>query len=778
LWRCAPSQLRHGTERERAQQELLGKTPWTFNRIVADVRIGEYTDVTPEGEPHDQEPQVVDPEEVLPEEPPRRRRRMGTKTTDASIQPPQIDAALGQPQKTSKRALQTLLEMGDTPKKRGGKTSSSLPLRPHRSAEEHAQIAMNIMDSAWFSFEESPEKVIEIAFPAMENPSRVRTYLRSPEMFVVTSLRKKRVEINEKKLTPEERELIRFAKGKEVKEFIKENVVARLLADEHVNPDDVMKMRFVLTWKQDPDSPSGKKGKARLVVLGFQDPYLGKETTCSPTLNKRSKQMLLQVVVQNGWQLYKGDVTAAFLQGRPLAGKNKYALAPPELAEAMGLPPGERVVRLLKSVYGLTTAPLDWYLEVDRVLRALGGHRCVTDPCVWTFCDKGKLIGIIGAHVDDFLIAGQEDNSVWKRVTENLLASFRWTPWEKGTFKQCGVRIQQLEDMSIVQDQEEYLQQLEEMQLEKDRAKQGSSPVTEKERTELRALLGALQWLVTQSRPDASVDVNLIQSEVTTATVDTILTANKIVRKLKSNGVTKLFTKRIDGEPVLVCWSDASWANRKDAKSTGGYVITMTHPDTLEGKVGHHTILGWASNKLKRVARSSLAAEVQAMVNGEDELHLCRACWAEFQGVEVNLEDPDDTVRTVRGAVIIDAKSIYDTLSSQTQPLQLSEKRTALDLLAYIQNTELNGTDTLWCHGEANISDSLTKVQATKLIVDFMQKSEWALVRDPQNLSGRKRRQQGKDLLESDIVFKVEAMRKIQEVWPGWIHSNSESDDY
>jgi hypothetical protein len=82
--------------------------------------------------------------------------------------------------------------------------------------------------------------------------------------------------------------------------------------------------------------------------------------------------MLLQTVVQHGWKLYKGDVTAAFLQGRPLEGKNKYALAPPELAEAMGLPPGERVVRLLKSVYGLTTAPLDWYLEVDRVLRTLG----------------------------------------------------------------------------------------------------------------------------------------------------------------------------------------------------------------------------------------------------------------------------------------------------------------------------------------------------------------------------------------------------------------------
>ena len=104
--------------------------------------------------------------------------------------------------------------------------------------------------------------------------------------------------------------------GKEVREFVKENVVTRLVEGEHVDPKDVMKMRFVLTWKQDPNEPSGKRGKARLVVLGFQDPFLGKEKTSAPTLTKRGKQLLLQLVVQKGWQLLKGDVTAAFLQGQ------------------------------------------------------------------------------------------------------------------------------------------------------------------------------------------------------------------------------------------------------------------------------------------------------------------------------------------------------------------------------------------------------------------------------------------------------------------------------
>ena len=106
--------------------------------------------------------------------------------------------------------------------------------------------------------------------------------------------------------------------------------------------------------------------------------------------------------VQNDWRLLKGDVTAAFLQGKT-AVQNKYALAPPELAEAMNLPKGERVIRLLKSVYGLTTAPLEWFRRVDEVLKALGAEQCVTDPCVWRVVREGRLIGLIGAHVDDFL---------------------------------------------------------------------------------------------------------------------------------------------------------------------------------------------------------------------------------------------------------------------------------------------------------------------------------------------------------------------------------------
>jgi hypothetical protein len=449
----------------------------------------------------------------------------------------------------------------------------------------------------------------------------------------------------------------------------------------------------------------------------------------------------------------------------------------------MNLPKGERVIRLIKSVYGLTTAPLEWYSQVDKVLRELGGRQTAADPCVWTFCtNDGVHIGIIGAHVDDFLIAG-EDCPEWKHILDVLLTAFRWTPWEEVSFKQCGIAVEQEENGDIVQHQEEYLAALAEISLSSDRMKQLNAPVTEEERTQLRALLGGLQWLVTQTRVDATIDVNLLQSQVVCATVEMLQAANKVLRKVRQ-GPTKLFTRKIpEGQKIqLIAWSDTSWANRKDGKSTGGYLIGLTGHSVLEGERGHVTIVSWGTNKLKRVARSSMAAEMQALANAEDELHLCRLAWLEFNGQDVDLNEVDAALHDIAGTCIIDAKSIYDTLTSQNQPTQLAEKRTALELLAYLKNTEANNTQTRWVHGGANLADGLTKLGAHPMLRELLETSSWCVVNDPKSISGKKRQAKGLKRLEqnpgeeANQTFEDLAWQKLSVYWPEFADSD-ESDE-
>ena len=144
-------------------------------------------------------------------------------------------------------------------------------------------------------------------------------------------------------------------------------------------------------------------------------------------------------------------------------------------------------------------APIEWFKKVNEVLKHINAEQCTTDPCVWRLRKNGQLIGLVGAHVDDFLICGDETSEDWKEFVRVLLTAFRWTPWEEKHFKQRGVNVTQNEDGSITQSQAEYLASLTEVELRKEQKVQLNSPVTEGERTQLRALLGGLQWLVTQT---------------------------------------------------------------------------------------------------------------------------------------------------------------------------------------------------------------------------------------------------------------------------------------
>ena len=47
------------------------------------------------------------------------------------------------------------------------------------------------------------------------------------------------------------------------------------------------------------------------------------------------------------------------------------------------------------------------------------------------FGARGELIGTIATHVDDFLIAGNEQEEQWRQIKEQFRGAFRWSPWEE-----------------------------------------------------------------------------------------------------------------------------------------------------------------------------------------------------------------------------------------------------------------------------------------------------------------------------------------------------------
>lgn len=105
---------------------------------------------------------------------------------------------------------------------------------------------------------------------------------------VAAASKRGRSEASIKELTHEERALFDSAKDSELNCWMQTNALRPILR-RHLNPEQILKSRWALTWKtveSENGLPSGRKAKARLVVLGYQDPRLTEVCRDAPTLTK------------------------------------------------------------------------------------------------------------------------------------------------------------------------------------------------------------------------------------------------------------------------------------------------------------------------------------------------------------------------------------------------------------------------------------------------------------------------------------------------------------
>ena len=124
------------------------------------------------------------------------------------------------------------------------------------------------------------------------------------DVFTVNSARRKRVDVSERKSTVSDRKFFRKAKELELQSWLDQRVFD-LVKKKFVDQERVMRARWVLTWKTG-------KAKARLCVLGFQDPDLTEVPRDSPTLSAASEALIMQWVAHK-YRLISGDIKTAFL---------------------------------------------------------------------------------------------------------------------------------------------------------------------------------------------------------------------------------------------------------------------------------------------------------------------------------------------------------------------------------------------------------------------------------------------------------------------------------
>ena len=726
LLKCCPEQLRRASEREELLEVLAkpeDRTPWTFQRVAAEIGGNQVKDYS-HHKPTEREWSNAQNEEETP--PPVRTRFRGKRALPASAEAP-MEEDEAQPQtSTASSSRARLGEIQGCGFQVAEAWWAAIP-------EDHWEDR----PAAYWS-EEGAAVSVEIELPT--NPRGLQRTLQHLPTYFVGAMKRRAVEVCERKLTEPQKEEFRNAKNVEVRNFIASKAFEVLPEELKPSREQAINMRWILTWKT-TDS-GGQKAKARAVLLGYQDPKYEHRATTAPVMTRQTRQMQLQISTNRGWMVQKGDVSGAFLQGREYPDQ-LFCVPCKEICEAMGLPEGT-ITRLRRACYGLVDAPLEWYRTVDEYLCELGLVRTHADACAWVWRPQGELRGMISGHVDDFLFSGRADDVQWQALLEKIRQRFKWGDWDQDKFVQCGVQVERTSEGFLLS-QPHYLEGIKEIPLSSSRRKAKDAPTGEREKTQLRALLGGLSWHAQQVAPHLSAEVSLLLSEISESTVSTIIKANLLAYHAKARQDHQMLIHRFAAEEPLALfgWVDAASQNRREGGSTQGIFIGMGPANMLQGELGRVTPIAWHSNKIDRSCRSPGAAEAQAAVNGEDALYFARYQWSELCYGDVNIRHPDNTVAKVTGCLVTDSRNVYDKLQTEVLVIKGAEKRTNIELLSIKEAQRNHGVLIRWVHSEAQLANALTKHGSRELELYYRMRHSWRIVEDPEMMSARRRKTAG-----------------------------------
>lgn len=393
-------------------------------------------------------------------------------------------------------------------------------------------------------------------------------------------------EVNVRKLPPDEQALFVEAKRKELEQFFENDVwefATPVESQAAIAARRVVSARWVLTWKRTnedrPDEAPKYKAKARLVLRGFEDPDLLSMKTAAPTASRMSRMVLLTTSVWNGWDIWCGDVKAAFLSGANFDRIIVVRLpmdTTPLVGDGQVDAQGNTHMRLKKSAYELADAPVEWYGEAKSRLLKSDWTLHPLDQCcfmrVTTVRGVSKLCGLLILHVDDMLLTGDEQTGEFAKALIDLKKHFNFGKWEKlgrdHPLKYCGGQIY-LNEWGIEVSYDEYMRKICPITVAKGRRPDDS--LSPSEVSKMRALIGALQWPSTQGLPMLAASTSLQAGSLKDGKVQDLHDLNKTLRFGKSVGnVTIKFLARSADKSVglqgltLVAYSDAAFGVRRD----------------------------------------------------------------------------------------------------------------------------------------------------------------------------------------------------------------------
>lgn len=373
----------------------------------------------------------------------------------------------------------------------------------------------------------------------------------------------------------------------------------------------------MFAWKSD-EFGRVVRAKARLVARGFgQRAGIDFFETFSPCPSVTSIRFLTAIACSLEWELWHYDVEQAFVQAT--LSEDVYARLPKGCGSLSG-----RIVKLVRSLYGLKQASRSWHHHLVRGMVGLGFEQCKVDTCMFRMVEDGEVTMLVVVHVDDVFSIGAKERCVQFGVDLNRyvpttdLGELRWYAGLRfsrdeiaGTIKisqqavaenivaKFGVTSNRDTPMSVGLKLEEF------------------DPDEPNVKEPFRSIVGHLMWLANNTRPDIYNAVRAVARYSNAPKWIHWLAALHIVMYVRGTSSFGITFQRGCGVDFLL-FVDSDFASKAtDRRSVSGVLIMCAGGCVV-----------FLSKTQQSVTLSSAEAEYVAMADGLKEAIFVRGLWS------------------------------------------------------------------------------------------------------------------------------------------------------
>ncbi|KAL5621857.1 hypothetical protein BROUX41_000002 [Berkeleyomyces rouxiae] len=456
--------------------------------------------------------------------------------------------------------------------------------------------------------------------------------------------------------------------------------------------------------------------KARLVARGdMQREGIDYGETFASTAHSDSWRILIATATMKGRVLRQFDITAAYLHG--IVQEDVYLSAPrelrdyfdrhPQLAEQFGYKPG-MVIKLNRTLYGLKQSGHEWQKVLKEYLISLGFKQVPCDPA--TYRHDGMDVNVC-THIDDCLYDGPDEATV-KRFEAQLLDRFhgqltevpKWLLGIRLAFNPNSVTLDQIHLIDSILEEAgmsacQPIDTPAPLPMSNPWQQRPDDPLDvamdKVSASRYRRLVGRLMYVRVMTRPDIAVAVGLLASAFNKPRLSHGKLLSHLLRYMsatKTLRITYTAPAKLSKGPIKAyVYSDATWVDRPDAKSTSGYLIYLAGGPVL-----------WGSKRQTVIAKSTHEAETVAMSDATSAASYVKA-FAAHIGHDIELVGHADN----KGALI--------TANRPDSTSRASRHFTADHF--YVRDKVADGTISLkYVDTKHQIADALTKPLSAPLV--------------------------------------------------------------